>query len=309
MIIENWKNLNHEELFEIAENLKIEKNCFVIAHNYQFMEVQQIADYVGDSLQMAKVAAETEADIILLCGIKIMAETAKILNPDKKVLMPHPKADCRLALMKSADDLRKLKQINPDAEVVCYVNSPASLKAESTITCTSANAINVVNSIPKNKKIIFIPDRNIGAWVQYKTGRELIMFDSYCYVHHDITLQNVLELREMYPDYKLIVHPECNLEVCKNADLVCSTSQMMDFVKNNDKVIIGTEIGLYDQLKFHFPYKKLVPLSSRMTCDDMKKTTLLNAVQALYFEQNEIEVPDEIREKSLKSLQRMFEID
>ncbi|MDO9578403.1 MAG: quinolinate synthase NadA [Candidatus Cloacimonadales bacterium] len=309
MKVENWNNLIHEELFEIAENLKFEKNCFVIAHNYQFMEVQQIADYVGDSLQMAKVAAETDADMILLCGIKIMAETAKILNPNKKVLMAHPKADCRLALMKSADDLRKLKQKYPAAEVVCYVNSPATLKAESTITCTSANAIEVVNSLPKDKEIIFVPDRNIGAWVQFKTGRELFMFDSYCYVHQDITLQNVLELRKMYPDYKLIVHPECNLDVCKNADLVCSTSQMIDFVRKNDKVIIGTEIGMYDQLKFHFPYKKLVPLSSRMTCEDMKKTTLLGAVQALYFEQNEIEVPDEIREKSLRSLQRMFEIN
>ncbi|MFC1897964.1 quinolinate synthase NadA [Candidatus Cloacimonadota bacterium] len=307
-IMENWDNLNHEELFEIAVKLKKDKNCFVLAHNYQFMEVQQIADFVGDSLQMAKVAAETDADMILLCGIKIMAETAKILNPDKKVLMAHPDADCRLAMMKDPDDLRKLKQKYPDAEVVCYVNSPASLKAESTITCTSANAIAVVNSIPDNKTIIFVPDCNIGAWVQYKTGRKLIMFDSYCYVHHNITLQDVLKLRDIYPDYQLIVHPECNLDVCKNADQVLSTGQMIDFVQHNDKVIIGTEIGLYDQLKYRFPFKKLVPLCSRMTCEDMKKTTLLSAVKSLYYDQNEVEVPDEIRKKSLKSLERMFEV-
>ena len=308
MIIENWEKLTKEELFEIAEKLKIEKNCFVLAHNYQFMEIQQIADYVGDSLQMAKVAAETDTEMILLCGIKIMAETTKILNPQKKVLMAHSDADCQLAIMKSPEDLRKLKLKYPEAEVVCYVNSPASLKAESTITCTSSNAIDVVNAIPIEKQIIFVPDRNIGAWVNYKTGRELIMFDSYCYVHHDIDLQDVLDLRKMYPDYKLLVHPECNLDVCKNADLVCSTGQMIDFVKENDKVIIGTEIGLYDQMKFRFPYKQLVPLSSKMTCEDMKKTTLLGAVQSLYYEQNEVEVTDEVRTKSLKSLQRMLEI-
>jgi len=308
MNIENWENLNHKEFFEIAKELKKEKNCFVLAHNYQFMEVQQIADFVGDSLQMAKVAAETDADMILLCGIKIMAETAKILNPEKKVLMAHPDADCRLAMMKDPEHLIKLKQKYPDAEVVCYVNSPASLKAESTITCTSSNAIDVVNSIPENKEIIFVPDCNIGAWVQYKTGRDLIMFDSYCYVHHNITLQDVLKLRDIYQDYELLVHPECNLEVCKNADHVLSTGQMINYVKDNDKVIIGTEIGLFDQLKFNFPYKKLVPLSPRMTCEDMKKTTLVSAVQSLYYEQNEVVVPAEISEKSMKSLQRMFEI-
>jgi quinolinate synthase len=308
MKIENWEELTHEELFEIAEELKIKKNCFVIAHNYQFMEVQHIADYVGDSLQMAKVAAETEADMILLCGIKIMAETAKILNPEKKVIMGHPEADCQLAMMKTSADLRKLRLQYPDAEVVCYVNSPAALKAESTITCTSANAIQVVNSIPKEKEIIFVPDRNIGAWVQHNTGRELILFDSYCYVHHDIDIDQVLCLRKMYPDYQLLVHPECNLAVCKNADLVCSTSQMIDYTKDHDKLIIGTEIGLYDQLRYYYPYKKLVPLNVRMTCGDMKKTTLLGAIQSLYYEQNEVEVPAEIMEKSYQSLQRMFEI-
>ncbi len=308
MKIKNWRNLKTEELFEIAAKLKQEKNCFVMAHNYQFMEVQQIADYVGDSLQMAKVAAETDAEMILLCGIKIMAETAKILNPGKKVIMGHPDADCQLALMKSPDDLRKLREKHPDAEVVCYVNSPAALKAESTITCTSANAVKVVESLPKQKKVIFVPDKNIGAWVEYKTGRKLIMFDSYCYVHHDIDLEEVQKIRKMYPDYELLVHPECNLEVCRNADLVCSTSQMIDYTKQNDKLIIGTEIGLYDQLKFHFPYKKLVPLHSRMTCSDMKKTTLQGAVKSLYDEANEVLVPQDIMVKSRRSLERMLEI-
>ncbi|HPR18061.1 MAG TPA: quinolinate synthase NadA [Candidatus Cloacimonadota bacterium] len=308
MKITDWQNLNQAELFQIASDLKREKNCFILAHNYQFMEVQKIADYVGDSLQMARKAAEADAELILVCGIKIMAETTKILNPNKKVIMGHPAADCQLALLKTPQELRSLKAAHPDAEVVCYVNSPATLKAESTITCTSANAVEVVNALPKNKEIIFVPDRNIGAWVEYKTGRKLIMFDSYCYVHNDITLAEVLQLRQMYPDYELLVHPECNPDVCRNADVVCSTSQMIAYAKEHDKLIIGTEIGLFDQLKYHFPYKKMVPLHSRMTCADMKKTTLLGAVQSLYFEQNEVLVPFEVMEKSRRSLERMQEI-
>jgi len=306
MKIENWDKLQAEELYEIAKKLKKEKNCFILAHNYQFMEVQKIADYVGDSLQMAKVAAKTDADMILLCGIKIMAETVKILNPNKRVLMSHYDADCPLANMKTQEDLRELKKKYPDAEVVCYVNSPATLKAESTITCTSANAVQVVASIPREKPIIFVPDKNIGAWVSYENNRELIMFDSYCYVHEQITLEETKKMKEAYPDYSLIVHPECTLDVCKEADLVCSTSQMIDFVKVNDKVIIGTEIGLYYQLKYHFPKKKLIPLSPKMICDDMKKTDLRCAVRALAEEKYEIILTDEVMRKTKRSLDRML---
>ena len=308
MTIIDWNHLNEKELVQMAKELKKEKNCFIIAHNYQDMEVQQIADYVGDSLQMAKVAAQTDADIILLCGIKIMAETAKILNPDKKVLMAHPTADCQLANMQSSADLLKLKAEYPDAEIVCYVNSPAELKAESTITCTSANATKLVNSLPDNKPIIFVPDRNIGAWVQHKTGRELIMFDSFCYVHDQITLEEVKKIRSDYPEHKLLVHPECRLDVCIEADQVCSTSEMIDFVKKNDKVIIGTEYGLYEQMKFYYPKKDLIALSPRMICEDMKKTTLRGAVETLAKESNEIVIDEQIMLKSKASLFRMLEI-
>ncbi len=302
----DWNSLSNDDLYSIAKNLKKEKNCFILAHNYQYVGVQKIADYVGDSLQMARVAAKTDAEIILLCGIKIMAETVKILNPNKKVLMSHYDADCPLANMKTPEDLRELKKKHPDAEVVCYVNSPAALKAESTITCTSANAVKVISSIPKDKQIIFVPDKNIGAWVAYKNNRELIMFDSYCYVHDQITLDDAKMMKEKYPDYSLIVHPECRLEVCKIADLVCSTSQMIDFVKGNDKVIIGTEIGLYYQLKYRYPKKHLVPLSPPMVCDDMKKTYLRGAVKALAEEKYEITVPENIKQKARKSLDRML---
>jgi len=304
----NLENLNENELVTLAQKLKKEKNCYVIAHNYQKMEVQQIADYVGDSLQMAKVAAQTDAEVILVCGIKIMAETAKILNPAKKVLMAHPTADCQLANMQTPAELIKLKTEYPDAEVVCYVNSPATLKAESTITCTSSNAVDLVNKLPADKPIIFVPDRNIGAWVQHQTGRELIMFESFCYVHDQISLAEVKKIRSKYPDHKLLVHPECRLDVCLEADLVCSTSEMIEFTKENDKVIIGTEYGLFEQLKYHYPEKDIVALSPRMICEDMKKTTLKGAVNTLINEINEVIVADSIKQKSNISLNRMLEI-
>jgi len=304
----DWNSLSNEELYRIAAKLKKDKNCFVIAHNYQDLEVQKIADYVGDSLQMARVAAETDADMILLCGIKIMAETAKILNPEKKVLMSHFDADCPLANMKTTEDLQILKKRYPEAEVVCYVNSAAALKAESTITCTSANANQIISLLPEDKKIIFIPDKNIGQWAEYRNNRRLIMLDSYCYVHDQILIDDVLNKRKKYPGYSLLVHPECRLEVCMYADKVCSTSQMIDFIKENDEVIIGTETGLYEQMKFRFPQKKLVPLSRKMICDDMKKTDLTGAVQALAEEKYEITVPAETMRKAKKSLDRMFEM-
>lgn len=304
----DWNSLSNEELYRIAAKLKKDKNCFVIAHNYQDLEVQKIADYVGDSLQMARVAAETDADMILLCGIKIMAETAKILNPEKKVLMSHFDADCPLANMKTTEDLQILKKRYPEAEVVCYVNSAAALKAESTITCTSANANQIISLLPEDKKIIFIPDKNIGQWAEYRNNRRLIMLDSYCYVHDQILIDDVLNKRKKYPGYSLLVHPECRLEVCMYADKVCSTSQMIDFIKENDEVIIGTETGLYEQMKFRFPQKKLIPLSRKMICDDMKKTDLTGAVQALAEEKYEITVPAETMRKAKKSLDRMFEM-
>lgn len=302
----DWDSLSEEELYQIASKLKKEKNCFILAHNYQFVEIQKMADYVGDSLQMAKVAAKTDADMILLCGIVIMGETAKILNPEKKVIMAHKDADCRLATLNSTSDLIRLKEKHPDAEVVCYVNSQAELKAESTITCTSANAIDVVDSIPREKEVIFVPDKNIGAWVSYKLGRELIMFDSSCYVHDDITLEDVKAVRSKFPKYNLLVHPECALDVCITADKVCSTSQMLDFAQENDNLIIGTEYGLYEQLRYLYPQKNIVSLSKKMICEDMKKTTLRGAVRALAEEKYEINVTPEIMKKTKKSLDRMI---
>ena len=293
---------------ERLREMKRQKNCFVMAHNYVDYDVQEVADYVGDSLQMAQVAARQDHAMLLVCSIRIMGETAKLLNPNKKVLMAHATADCQLANMQTSHSLRELRQAHPDAEVVCYVNSPATLKAESTISCTSANCIDVVNSIPKDKEIIFVPDCNIGKWVEHNTGRKMIMFSSYCYVHHQIDLEEARAVKRQYPDHALLVHPECNLDVCTFADVVCSTSQMIDYVKHHDKAIIGTETGLYNQLRHRWPNKRLVPLSTRMVCEDMKLNTLALACDALEHERHEVTLDECTTQAMGRSLERMLEL-
>ena len=308
MKITDWNLLSDEKLFALAKKMKKEKNCFVVAHNYQATKVQKIADFVGDSLQMAKAAAKTDAEILLVCGIKIMAETAKIINPKKKVLLSHSKARCSLAEMKKVNELRELKQKYPQAEVVCYVNSTTDLKAESTILCTSANASQIISALPAEKKIIFVPDSNIGFWASFQTGRNLILWDGFCYVHDQISLSEAKIIKRKYPDYKLLVHPECKLEVCKFADEVLSTSQMIDFTKRNDKIIVGTEIGLYYQLKKKYPQKKIIPLSRKMVCEGMKVTTLKEAVQTLAEERNEIVLSANFMEQAKQPLERMYSV-
>jgi quinolinate synthase len=297
-----------DRLKEEILSLKREKDYYIIAHNYVDTDVQDISDYVGDSLQMALNAANSESGRILVSSIRIMGESAKLLNPDRKVFMAHPSADCRLANMNKVQELRALKRNYPAAEVVCYVNSAAELRAESTITCTSANCVKIVQALPDHKQIIFIPDSNIGKWVEYRTGRKLIMFNSYCYVHHQISYREAKEQKDRFPDYSLLVHPECELEVCKMADMVCSTSQMIEYAQDHNKLILGTETGLYDQLKKRFPHKKLTPLSPRMICEDMKLINLKLVKEALLDERYEVNLDPAVAEKSLSSLKRMWEI-
>jgi len=303
------ENTSLQELSKSFIELKQRKNCLVLAHNYVDLAIQNVADYVGDSLQMAQFTATKEADLILVCSIRIMGESVSLLNPDQKVIMAHPDADCTLANMQSPESLDALLAAHPDAEVVCYVNSPMSLRAKSTITCTSANCLKVVESLPKDKEIIFIPDSNIGRYTQWKTGRELILTDSYCYVHQQINLEEAKQVKAEHPDYTLLVHPECRLEVCQLADIVCSTSQMIAYTRDHDKIILGTETGLYDQLRQRFPHKELIPLSAVMVCRDMKKLTLADAYQALAEESYPVKIDTDVREKALKSLNRMLALD
>ncbi len=303
--------LTQADLVKLKEKifrLKQEKDYFIIVHNYVDTDVQDVADYVGDSLQMALKATESGAGKILVGSIRIMGESAKLLNPDKKVFMSHPTADCRLANLNNVEELRALKRRYPEAEVVCYVNAAAGLRAESTITCTSANCVRIVEALPDDSQIIFIPDSNIGKWVEYQTGRKLIMFDSNCYVHHQISFEEAKRTKGQFPDYSLLAHPECRLDVCKLADKVCSTSQMIDYVKDHDGVILGTETGLYDQLRKRYPHKKLAPLSPRMICEDMKLIGLAQVAEALEEEWYEVTLDPSVAKQSLSSLERMWGI-
>ena len=298
-----------DDLKQKILQLKKEKNAIILAHNYQITDVQDVADFTGDSLQLAREAAKIKADIILFCGVRFMAETAKLLNPETKVLLSKKDAGCPMADMITAEQLVEFKRKHQNPYVVCYVNSSVDVKAESDVTCTSGNAIKVVNSIPQDKTILFVPDQNLGTYAAQKTGRNIVVWKGFCNVHHfNITLQDLEKARKNYPDYKILVHPECKPEVFEKADIVASTKGMADFVAQNDKVILGTEIGLYHKLKKMYPDKKLLPLSEKAICINMKKTTLSDVYQTLKDEKNEIIINKEIAKKAKISIERMLEI-
>ena len=289
--------------------LKEEKNAIILAHNYQIMDVQRVADFTGDSLQLAREAAKIDANLIVFCGVKFMAETAKLLNKNTKVLLSNKNAGCPMADMINAKQLRNFKSEYKNPYVVCYVNSSVEVKAESDITCTSGNAIKVINSIPSDKTILFVPDQNLGTYSAQQTGRNIIVWKGFCNVHHhNITLEDVKRVRKEYPDYTLLVHPECKPEVFKQADFVASTKGMADFAAKNDKVIIGTEIGLYYQLKDKYPDKKMIPLSNKSICVNMKKTTLEDVYNTLLNENNEITIDENVADNAKKSILKMLEV-
>jgi len=293
---------------EILE-LKKQKKAIILAHNYQTLDVQKVADFVGDSLQLSQEAAKVEGEIIVFCGVRFMAETAKLLKPEAKVLLSSEKAGCPMANMITGKQLIEFKKKYKNPYVVCYVNSTVDVKAESDICCTSGNAISIINSISLEKTILFVPDQNLGTFAAQKTGRNITVWDGYCNVHHlFISLEDVLSIKKKYPDYTLLVHPECKPEVFNQADLVCSTKGIADYVEEHDKIIIGTEIGLYYQLKAKYPKKKLVPLSEKAVCVNMKKTTLNDVYLTLKNERNEIILDKIIMKKAVKSIDRMLEL-
>ncbi len=299
----------NNDLKEKIFRLKKEKNAIILAHNYQVTDVQEVADFTGDSLQLAREASKVEADIILFCGVKFMAETAKLLNPQTKVLLSNPNAGCPMADMINAEQLRQFKSKYDNPIVVCYVNSSVEVKAESDITCTSGNAIKIINSIPKDKTILFVPDQNLGTYAAEKTKRNVVVWKGFCNVHHiNITIEDVKRVRAAYPNHTLLVHPECKPEVFRMADIVASTKGMEDFVKEHDNVILGTEIGLYHKLKKMYPEKNLVPLSEKSVCINMKKTSLQDVFDTLKNEKNEIVIDEEIADRAKLSIQRMLEL-
>lgn len=290
--------------------LKKEKNAVIIAHNYQIGEVQDIADFVGDSLQLSIKAAQTDSDIIVFCGVRFMAETAKILSPGRMVLLPDRYSGCPMADMINAQQLEELKQKHPEAVVVCYVNSTAEVKALSDICCTSSNAVKVVNSIDKDRPIIFIPDKYLGSYVQKQTGREMILWNGYCPTHVTISAKHIVQLKKEHLDAVVMVHPEAPPDVIEVADLVASTGGMLDYVKKSDakEFIIGTETGIIHRMKKENPLKIFYPASPKSICPNMKLINLEKVYWALEEEQYQIELDKDVMDKARKAIDRMLAI-
>ena len=285
------------------------RNAVILAHNYQRAEVQDAADFVGDSLELARKAAATDADVILFCGVHFMAETAKILSPQKTVLMPETEAGCPMADMVTADRLRALKAEHPGAVVVAYVNTSAAVKAETDICCTSANAVEIVSRVPADREIIFVPDQHLGDWVRRQTGRDMVLWPGYCPTHALILPQDIEARRREHPEAKVMAHPECNRAVVDLADVVTSTSGMLRFPEGDDArtYIVATEVGLLTGLRKRYPERTFVAASDYAVCPNMKLTTLESAIDALRDGRGEIVVPPEISVRALRAVQRMVE--
>uniref|UniRef100_A0A7C3RL93 Quinolinate synthase n=1 Tax=Dictyoglomus thermophilum TaxID=14 RepID=A0A7C3RL93_DICTH len=294
---------------EKIKKLKKERDAVILAHNYQLPEVQDIADFVGDSLELARIAKEVKEKVIIFCGVHFMAETASILAPDKIVILPDPHAGCPLANSITPADILKLKEKYKDHVVVSYINTTAEVKALSDYICTSANAVSVVDKISEDK-IIFVPDRNLGYYVSKHTKKEMIIWDGFCPTHQRILPQNILELKEKHKDAKIVVHPECRKEVLDLADKVASTSGIIKYVKedNHHRYIIGTEAGLLHRLRKEVPNKEFFLASPLAVCANMKKITLEKILWSLEDLSPQVKVPDHIREKALIPIMRMLSL-
>ncbi len=282
----------------------------ILAHNYQPAEIQDAADFCGDSLGLSVKATQTDAQAIVFCGVKFMAETAVILSPEKTVLLPDKFAGCPLADTITAEQLSELKQKHPDAAVVCYVNSSAEVKAQSDYCCTSSNAVEVVNSIPREKQIIFVPDQHLGRFAAEKTGRDLVLWPGYCHVHVTITEDDIKNAKAKYPKAIVMAHPECTESVKELSDELLSTGQMLEFVDESSakQFIVATEIGMIHPLKKQNPQAEFIPASEKAICPNMKKITLEKVAWSLEDMQHKITVPEEIRTKAKKAIDRMVEI-
>ena len=299
-----------KEIVDKIFRLKKAKNAIILAHNYVLGEVQDIADFTGDSLELSrKASAIKDQDVVVFCGVKFMAETAKILSPEKTVLLPVLDAGCPMADMADVEGVRELKNKYPDAITICYVNSTAEVKTEVDICCTSGNAEKIISSIPKDKQIIFIPDKNLGANTAKKLGREMILWNGFCPTHMRITSEMVAKKKKENPDATVMVHPECRPDVVAIADVSLSTAGMLEFVKNTKvkKIIVGTEIGIIYRLQKDNPDKMFIPISEQAVCMNMKKINLEDVLTALEKMKFEIKLSTEILEKARKPIFRMLD--
>lgn len=299
--------MSNNTLVEKINKLKKEKNAVILAHCYQSIEIDDVADYVGDSLGLSRIASDTDADIIVFSGVYFMAETAKILSPDKKVLLPNPKSGCNMADMINLVQVREFKAKNPDVPLVCYVNSTAEVKAECDVCCTSANAIEIVKSL-NVKKVLFAPDCYLGSYVQKNLPDvEVISYPGFCPTHLRVTPEDIIKLKEQYSDAKIVVHPECHQEVVKLADFTGSTTQIFNYCKKTDykTYIISTEKGVIDRLKRDYPEKNFIMASQRLVCHNMKWNTLEDIYNALLNEEYEVDVDEDVRKKAYNAIEKM----
>jgi quinolinate synthase len=297
------------ELIEKILALKKKRNAVILTHNYQLGEVQDIADFVGDSLELSQNAAKTDASVIVFCGVHFMAETASILCPDKVVLLPDMNAGCPMADMITAERLREKKKEHPEAVVVCYINSSAEVKAESDICCTSANAVGVIESLDA-REILFVPDQYLGDYISTKTGKKMILWPGFCPTHVRIKPERIKELKREYPQAKVVVHPECRPEVIALADEVLSTSGMCRYAQRNEvrEMIVGTELGIIHRLKKENPGKRFIPISEQAICLNMKLITLEKVLWSLEEMSPEVKVPEGIRVKAKAAVDKMLKI-
>ena len=304
------------DLVEEINKLRKEKNAVILAHYYQSGEIQDLADYLGDSLQLARAAAKTEADMIVFCGVHFMAEAAKILNPTKKVVLPDTKAGCSLADSCSAEGLRGLREKHPNAIVVSYINCDAGVKAESDIIVTSSNAEEIINSLPADQEIIFAPDRNLGRYLNQVCNRNMILWDGACIVHEAFSLERIAQQMAEYPNAKLIAHPEAQEDLLKFAHYIGSTSRLLDYVVENEaeEFIVATEEGILHEMQKLAPNKKLIPAlvqDESCNCSEcfyMKLSTLEKLYLCMKYELPEITMDEELRVKALASINRMLEL-
>lgn len=295
-------------IIDKIKTIKEQKNAVILAHCYQPVEIDEVADYVGDSLYLSRVAAKTDADIIIFAGVYFMAQTAKLLSPDKKVLLPQIEAGCRMADMLSLKQLKEFIAKHPSIPTVCYVNSTAEVKAECDICCTSSNAVNIVRSLGKSK-VLFVPDTYLGKWVEKQLGNvEVITYPGFCPTHLQIRPNDIEIARKKYPNANILAHPECHMSVSSIADFVGSTAEIMKYVKESkDKsFVIATEQGVVDRLKRDYPNKEIIPIKNNIVCPNMKMTSLEDILYVLETEENEITVDKDIAKRAVKCLDAML---
>ena len=299
-----------QELKEMIQRLKVEKKALILAHYYENDDIQEIADFVGDSYYLSKLAKECDEQTIVFCGVKFMAESAKILSPEKTVLLPNIDAGCTMADMINAEDVRELKKEHPKAVVICYINSTAEVKAESDICCTSANALKIINKL-NSEEIIFIPDKNLGEYINEKIqGKDMILWNGFCCVHEFVSVEEIVEVKNLNKDIKILVHPECNREIRKLADYIGSTGEIIKFATEDtgEKYMIVTEEGILYELKNRNSGKKFITPKTPMICKSMKKTTLEDVYNSLHNKQYEITLDEDVRSAAQKCLNAMHEM-